>query len=237
MSLIRLMEKRAENLAMLYQGAITGAVRIQGRRQQVGSALALRQRMKDVLAEIDREALRRGYTREQTSHSNFAFVAFLDEVILSSDDPCRDDWAKKPLQEDLFGVSTAGEQFFTRLDTLLNYPDSAQLIDVLEVYALCLLLGFQGRYIIGGRAELAHYTDRLEQRIEKSRGVRGELSPNGLLPAESIQASQPDPLVRRMKFFATGTTALAVLCFVVFAFHLFLRSADVERLLLRAVVP
>lgn len=237
MSLIGVMEKRAETLAMLYQGAFTGAVRIQGRRQQVGSALALRKRMKDVLAEIDREALRHGYTRDQTSQSSFAFVAFLDEVILSSDDPCRDDWAKKPLQEDVFGVSTAGEQFFMRLDTLLDCSDSPQLIDVLEVYALCLLLGFQGRYIIGGRADLAHYTGLLQKRIEQSRGVLDDLSPSGLLPAESIQTSEPDLLVRRMKLVATGTTVLAVLCFVAFALNLLLKSAEVERLLLRAIVP
>ena len=50
------MGTRVENLAMLYQGALTAAVRIQSQRQQIGNAAAFRRRMKDVLAEIDREA-------------------------------------------------------------------------------------------------------------------------------------------------------------------------------------
>jgi type VI secretion system protein ImpK len=231
------MEKRTEGLAMLYQGAFTGAVRIQGHRQQVGSAVALRQRMKDVLAEIDREALRRGYTREQISQSSFAFVAFLDEVILSSDDPCRDDWAKRPLQEDLFGISTAGEQLFVRLDNLLNSPDSPQIIDVVEVYALCLLLGFQGRYTTLGGADLTLYAERVQQRIERYRGVNHDLSPAGGLPDEIIRVSEPDQLTRRVKFFVGGITALATILYFTFAIQLLLKTTQVERLLLRLVVP
>ncbi len=222
---------------MLYQGAFTAAVRIQARRQQIGNAMAFRQRMKDVLAEIGREAVRRNYSSSNISESEFPFVAFLDEVILSSDDPCRDDWAKRPLQEDMFGISTAGEQFFTRLDALFARPDTSELTDVLEVYYLCLLLGFQGRYITGGRSELQMHTDRIRQRIERFRGVRAELSPAGALPSETIAARQTHPSRSRLATVAATSVGFAVLCFLVFSVVLVLKSASVNALLVRSVAP
>lgn len=231
------MEPRVENLAMLYQGAFTAAVRIQARRQQIGNAMAFRQRMKDVLAEIGREAVRRNYSSSNISESEFPFVAFLDEVILSSDDPCRDDWAKKPLQEDMFGISTAGEQFFTRLEALLARPDTNELMDVLEVYYLCLLLGFQGLYITGGRAELQMHADGIRTRIERFRGVRAELSPAGALPSEVIAARQRRPSRSRVGMAAVTSALFAALCFVLFSVLLVLKSGSVNALLVRSVAP
>jgi type VI secretion system protein ImpK len=231
------METRVENLAMLYQGALTAAVRIQSQRQQVGNAVAFRRRMKDVLAEIDREALKRGYTAANSHEGNFAFAAFLDEVILNSQDPCREDWAKRPLQEELFGVATAGEQFFTHLDSLSARPDTPELIDVLEVFLLCLLLGYQGRHITGGRAELALFADRIQHRIERFRGVRSELSPNGLLPAETSYINPPDRALQTLKRVAISALVLAVACFLGLNLQLFLKSASVQAALLRSVVP
>lgn len=231
------METRFENLAMLYQGAFTAAVRIQARRQQIGSAMAFRQRMKDVLAEIGREAVRRNYANVHISEADFAFVAFLDEVILSSSDPSRDDWAKRPLQEDLFGLSTAGEQFFKHLDSLLAKPDTNEWIDVLEIYYLCLLLGFQGLYISAGRAELQMYAERIRQRIERLRRVHADLSPSGLLPSENIVSLRINPSPNRLRIAATVTAAFALLCFLGFGTDLLAMAASVNALLLRSVTP
>ena len=230
------MEARVDNLGTLYQGALTAAVRIQARRQQIGSAAAFRQRMKDVLAEVGREALRRNYTAAHIGETDFAFVAFLDEVILSSDDPCRHDWAQKPLQEDLFGVSTAGEQFFTRLDNLLSKPDTAELADVLEVYYLCLLLGFQGQYILGGRANLQLYSDRLRQRIERLRGARAETSADQVPPEVAI-TRRADPVFVRLRAAALCIAGFAAFCFLIFSVDLLMKAAKVNDVLLRSVVP
>lgn len=193
--------------------------------------------MKDVLAEIGRESGRRGYSREQTAETDFAFVAFLDEVILTSEDKCRAEWAQKPLQEELFGVSTAGEIFFTRLDQLLAQADSAELMDVLELYSLCLLLGFQGRYAVGGRADLQHYSDRIRQRIERFRGPRTSLSPGGALPDESIRVAPTDPLVHRLRLAAIAAAAAALLCYLGFAAHLYFLSNAVNEHLVGSVMP
>ena len=231
------MEPQFENLAMLYQGALTAAVRIQAHRQQLGNALAFRQRMKDVLAEIEREAVRRHYTGAQVSEANFAFVAFLDEVILSSNDLSRDDWAKRPLQEELFGISTAGEQFFTHLDALLSKPNTPELIDVLEVYYLCLLLGFQGLYILDGRAQLQLYASRLRERVENSRGVRTEISPAAMLPSEPLVFRETGSSLHRLRITAGVRVIAPVVCFSILNILLLMKASNVNNQLLRIVVP
>ena len=52
----------------------------------------------------------------------------------------------------LFGDQLAGENFFNRLESL-RARGSAHL-QALEVFHMCLLLGFQGRYIIEGSEKL-----------------------------------------------------------------------------------
>ena len=51
--------------------------------------------------------------------ATFAVVAFLDESILNSNNPLFADWPRMPLQEELFGVHTAGEMFFNCIDRLM----------------------------------------------------------------------------------------------------------------------
>jgi type VI secretion system protein ImpK len=231
------MGSRVENLAMLYQGALTAAVRIQSQRQQIGNAAAFRRRMKDVLAEIEREALKRGYTAAHSREGNFAFAAFLDEVILNSQDACREDWAKKPLQEELFGISTAGEQFFTHIESLFSQPDTPELIDVMEVFLLCLLLGYQGKHITGGHTELALVTDRIRHRIGRFRGVPAELSPAGMLPSQPIAIEPSDTSVRVLKRISFLAIGLTVLCFIALNIHLLLKAESIQAALLRSIVP
>ena len=48
----------------------------------------------------------------------------------------------------MFGHNRAGEVFFDHLRALLARQDSEETADCLEVFALCMLLGFKGRYAI-----------------------------------------------------------------------------------------
>src|SRR5579884_3526425 len=96
-----------ENLALLYQGLLTGIVRIRSGKQPLANAEMFRRRTKEALGEVTREAIKRGYAAEHTMETDFALVALLDEVILSSHDPSREAWAQRPLQEELFGLTTA----------------------------------------------------------------------------------------------------------------------------------
>jgi type VI secretion system protein ImpK len=226
---------RAENLALLYQGLLTGIVRIRSGRQPIGDADRFRRRTKEALAEVTREAMKRNYAAEHTIETDFAIVALLDEVVLTSHDPCRDAWAVRPLQEELFGIATAGEVFFVRVQKLLNRPDSAELADMMEVFYLCILLGFEGQYVTGNKTELHLLSDRIRQRIDRIRNSDPRFSPAAWLPEELVAVAVPDALAGQLKLAAMAVGGGAIFVFLVAFVHLFWSSSQLRELLLKAL--
>src|SRR5258708_4502459 len=180
-----------ENLALLYQGLLTGIVRVQARRQQVTDAESFRRRMIGGLQDVERDALSAGYDGSDIRETHFAVVAFLDQVVLNSNDPVSVEWKRRILQEEMFGHANAGIVFFEKLEQFRSRRDSPQLADVLEVYLLCLLLGFEGRYSGAGRGELEGITDSLRMRIEYIHGRADRLSQSAALPPASAPVSAP----------------------------------------------
>ena len=227
---------RRENLALLYQGLLTGIVRIHSGRQPLVNAEMFRRRTKEALAEVTREAIKRNYAAEHTIETDFAMVAFLDEVILTSKDPARDEWASKPLQEELFGISTAGEIFFARIEKLLQRNDTLELADMLEVYYLCVLLGFEGKYATSNKTELHLLSDRLRQRIERIRGADPRFSPMAVLPGDPIAVAAPDPVAVKLKLAAMGIAGFAIFIFVVAWVHLLWKGSNLHDLLVKALL-
>jgi len=227
---------RAENLALLYQGLLTGIVRIRAGRQPIANAEMFRRRTKEALAEVTREAMKRNYAAEHTMETDFAIVALLDEVILTSHDPSREGWVVRPLQEELFGLSTAGEVFFGRVQKLLNRPDSAELADMLEVFYLCILLGFEGQYVGQNKTELHLLADRMRQRIDRIRGGDPRFSPAAWLPEEPVAVAVPDALAGKLKLAATAIAGAALFIFVVAFVHLFWASSQLRDLLAKALL-
>jgi len=226
-----------ESLALLYQGLFTGIVRLQSRRQQLPDAGAFRRRTMGTLQEIERAARSSGYDGRDVMDTHFAVVAFLDSVILNSNDPIRPEWERKTLQEELFGKTDAGVVFFEKLEQLFSRPDSSQLADILEVYLLCLLLGFQGRYSGPQRAELDGTAERLRSRIERIRGQRRELSPCGKLLEEDATAEPARPLAastyRRYAVVAVAAMVFTAVCFLFFFWNLASMSEGVRTRLLQ----
>ncbi|HLH38687.1 MAG TPA: DotU family type IV/VI secretion system protein [Bryobacteraceae bacterium] len=225
-----------ENLALLYQGLLTGIVRIRSGKQPLANAEMFRRRTKEALGEVTREAIKRGYAAEHTMETDFALVALLDEVILSSHDPSREAWAQRPLQEELFGLTTAGEIFFARIEKLLRRPDSKELADMLEVYYLCILLGFEGQYATQPKTELHLLADRVRQRIERIRGGDTRFSPAGFLPDEPVAVAPPDRIAGYLKTGALALGGAALVIFLLASAHLFWSSSQVRDALAKALL-
>src|ERR1035438_9674420 len=100
-----------ENLALLYQGLLTGIVRLQSQRQHISDGESFRRRTKATLQEVEQVAVAAGYDSRDVKDTHFAVVAFLDSVVLHSKDPVHAEWESKTLQEELFGKSEAGVVF------------------------------------------------------------------------------------------------------------------------------
>src|ERR1700734_1860784 len=118
---------RIENLALLYQGVYTGIVRVQAGRQPIVDPNAFQRRMDDLLLEVEREAIRAGYEKEEIEEANYAVVAFLDETVLTSNDPAKDRWSS--WQAKRYAGAIAGDAFFEHLKGVLSRRDSVQVAD------------------------------------------------------------------------------------------------------------
>jgi type VI secretion system protein ImpK len=206
--------QRSEPLALLYQEVLTAIVRLRANRQGVADAQAFRYQTHSAISQASAQALAAGYAADDVKRATFAVVAFLDESVLNSQNPIFQDWLSKPLQEELFGTHVAGELFYRNLQELLARSDSPDLADLLEVYHLCLLLGFGGRYS-GGRGELGQALRATGEKIARIRGRSGGLSPAWMLPKEAAPARR-DPWLRRLGLAAAICAIVMVVLFVVF---------------------
>jgi type IV/VI secretion system ImpK/VasF family protein len=98
----------------------------------------------DKISEFSDRCEQEGIETEKIESAKYALAALLDELIVIKS-PFGLEWLEYSLAVKLFDDPIAGEGFFIRLDTL---KQSSRDVDVLEIYALSLILGFRGRYQI-----------------------------------------------------------------------------------------
>src|SRR5436853_7881168 len=112
-----------------------------------------------------------------------------------------------PLQQQRYGHDIAGEIFFQNLQKILTRSETHELADLLEVYYLCLLLGFAGRYSMGGRGDLRGIVMQTGEKIQRVRQTGAELSPGWRLTGDPVRVMGGDPWVSRL-------TVAAIFCFI-----------------------
>ena len=209
-------QRRIENLAYCFQELLTVGERLRSNRQQVADAPSFRAQIWAAVRQADDDARRRSYSADDIELATFAVIAFLDESILNLRLPVFADWPRQPLQLEIFGHQLAGELFFQKyLQNLLGRDETNELADVLEVYHLCLLLGFAGRYSIGGRGELKTIIDQVAAKILRIRQPTAELSPGWRLPQEAIRV-MTDPWVKRILIGDIYVVAFVIVMFIVY---------------------
>jgi len=222
--------RRPDNLALIYQEVLTAIERLRANRQGVTDANTFRHHTREALKAAAAQALAAGYSADDTKLASFATIAFLDESVLNLQNPIFADWHRKPLQEELFGTFIAGEVFFQNLQQLLGKNDSADLGDVLEVYYLCLVLGFYGKYSAGNRGELAQMLQLTKEKIKRIRGQFKGLSPAWMLPDEKLRGGLADPWVRKLGWIAAICAVVMILLFVGYKIGLSSGVSDVRAL-------
>ena len=208
------------NLALIYQEILTAITRFRSNRQAVADAASFRNQIKGAIGAAEAEATKSGYAADDVRLATFAVVALLDESILNSNNPIFSDWPRMPLQEELFGVHTAGEMFFQCIDRLMGKTDSPQTADVLEIYALCLLLGYRGRYSISGQESARGVASTVAEKLQHLRGGPQPLAPYWAPLRDAVQQKASDPGGRALLIGTLGALFFALLFFVGFKFAL-----------------
>ncbi len=208
--------ERRGRLALLLEEVLTVICRLRTDKPVGSDPELFREMVKKWLSKAAREATAAGYSEDTITMAGYAVIAFLDEAVLNSPQPMFSEWPRRPLQEEIFGEFLGGEAFFANLEHLLNQADSEELGDLIEVYLLCLSLGFQGRYAAGGRGELDSYRTRSRDKVVRIRGAWGDLSPSwSPLPPEDTPSGM-DRVTRWMAGSAVAVSGFFFLLWLIF---------------------
>lgn len=145
----------------------------------------LYQRMRSFVDRAMRRASELGFAQQDVQDIGYALVGLTDELVMSKGGELRDYWLPRSLQLQLFNTNIAGEAFFEKLTNLRHDPSR---MEVLKVYYLCLLFGFQGKYRVrGGEIELASIVEDVGSALSRA-GMIGDaiLAPHAARPAENL---------------------------------------------------
>ncbi len=152
----------------------------------VEPASDLRPKVAAMLEDFEKRAERYRFNHKVVQVSKFALAAFVDETILTNNFPLRDEWEKNPLQLEYFGEQLAGNKFFDKLSAMLKQLEVTQ--DGVEIYYVCMLLGFKGKYAIYEKDQLLATMQSTANALVKVGKIKPvELSPHWLAD------DQPEP--------------------------------------------
>jgi type VI secretion system protein ImpK len=157
------------------------------------SPAALQRQFSELIDRLLADAREQSVPERDARDIAYALVALADEIALSRSGPLQDYWRDHLLQSSLFDENVAGEGFFRRLETLRN---DGRRVEVLRVYYLCLLFGFQGKYVGRSDSELRRLIDSVGQEIERGLEYLDELAPDGPRPDEAmLRRRERNPLL------------------------------------------
>jgi len=173
----------------------------------------LRPQVAGMLDDFEKRAERYRFSSKIIQVSKFALASFVDETVLINNFPMRHEWERNPLQLEYFGEQLAGNKFFEKLDSMLKQIEVTQ--DAVEIYYVCMLLGFKGRYAVYEQEKLLAIMQETANALVKVGKIKPvELSPNWLAN------DQPTPPKKRgmpvwAKIGAMAGLGLAVVVYLV----------------------
>jgi type VI secretion system protein ImpK len=182
----------------------------------------LRATLEQQLSTVMTRARDAGIVPEDVIEAQYALVALVDEFLARVHGwPGQVEWRTKPLQLVRFNENTAGENFFRRMTALEGQPHR---VHVLQIYFLCMAVGFQGRYAVAGGEGLAAIYERVGARVAQACG--GDvISPHGDPRDDRGVLRLEMPIVR----VGLGFFGFALLVFVVLRVVLGMQVRDTTR--------
>jgi len=141
----------------------------------------LRVRIEQELQRYESKAAAAGVDRETIHAARYCLCTVIDEVVLNTPWGNESSWSNNSLLVHFHQEAWGGEKVFAILERIMKEP--GQHLAMLELFYICLSMGFQGRYrvIEGGEQTLEKIQDSLYNTIRSLRGeCERDLSPHGL---------------------------------------------------------
>ncbi len=143
------------------------------------SAAVVRQRMAGLFDSMTTRARLANIAERDIVDARYALCAFVDEQVLKAVWSDRQAWISDPLQLLYFGENSAGDGFYSRLAVIESDPNRRH---VLEIYYLCLALGFRGRIGLRQAGTVEALLARLHGDLEDEEPSPNVLSCHGTAP-------------------------------------------------------
>ena len=181
----------------------------------------LQRQLIDELRQFESAAKNLLLPQEQVMSARYLLCTMLDEIVLNTPWGAASRWGQHSLLSQFHNETGGGEKCFAVLQRMLESP--AQHLNVLELFYLCLSLGFQGKFKLDprGRENLDHISNTLYQTIKNYRGeFEPDLSPNW----QSGVASQRS-LMQYIPVWVVAACMTFVLLLVFSGFRLWLYQA------------
>lgn len=194
----------------------------------------LRDRVIAELRRFEDAAHARGVPAEMVRVSRYALAATIDDVIMHTEWGAHSLWGTRGLVSTLYNETLGGERFFDILDQAM--ADANANADVLELMAICIAIGFTGKYRIipAGMAQLDRLRDELHRTLRRVRGgYEHDLSASW----QGLSAKHRPPASSRTVWMVC-IAAVALLAVAYAAFSMTLRAAsDVAIARINALIP
>ncbi|MFC1853444.1 type IVB secretion system protein IcmH/DotU [candidate division CSSED10-310 bacterium] len=189
--------------------------------QDYGDPDVLRQRIRSLFERMERTGIRNGFTSKDLQMVKFALVAFIDETIVTSEWKQKEKWLANPLQVELFDRFDAGEEFFRIIEELGQDPHHHN--QVLEVFYLCMTLGFKGKFQLRDLEKLRSLIDTLHAELRVAGKPSNRLSPHGTRKDEIV-----DVITKEIPTWLFGVVVVGI-CFLYYLLMTFLLSNAAQK--------
>jgi len=183
-----------------------------------------RRHVMDEIKRFETAAMARDIPGRLVRVARYALCASIDDIILNTRWGASSGWASRSLVGLLYNETWGGERFFDLLSQMLQQPE--QNIDALELLAICLSIGFIGKYRVmeGGQGHLTRLRHDLYRTIRRVRGPY-ERTLSGKWGAANAPYKPP----RSMAAPWLAAILLLILLIALWAFASVSLRADVER--------
>jgi type IV/VI secretion system ImpK/VasF family protein len=168
----------------------------------------LRVRLRAQLDSVERAAHAAGVAEDHRFVARYALCAVLDDAAGAT--PWGRDWLKQGLLSEVHGDTGGADKFFALLDPMLAQP--RQYKDLLELFYVCLALGYEGKYRggEGGRLALTQFRNRLHGTVIAGRALAdGELSAHWRGAGVPLRRNWLERLAARLGWVRHGRAAEA----------------------------
>jgi type VI secretion system protein ImpK len=185
-----------------------------------GDAEAMRMKVDEQFRALETKARQSDVPQEDVQQAKYAICAFIDEMILTSSWPLKESWADKPLQLSYFNDFSAGEEFYNKVDQLRGSKKN----NVLEVYYMCLALGFRGKYVdLQGMEKKKVLMDTM---LREMRGTAPAPGTGGLSPSWQPPDAMPGIVKNFPAWFVAAACGLVVILLFILLSTLLGSSAE-----------